>query len=543
MKPNDELLSLIPEAVRDIAYCSFHRQSQTWYVYRRDGYSYDKTKRRGVDLRTPIGRIKDGEWKYSPSWLRLTKAERRTAARAEGSEGAAARAKGSEDAAACAEDSKGTAARAEGSEGSAARAETAKFLHSPSERVASKESMRALQALHKYATAVPDTRTQKKVNFPLPIVLKVMALAMLGGYTSAKSIESYWKRWFYELKLMFGDELPDELISHDTINRLMRIIKPEDIKAMMRYFTSELVAQKSDRVIHVDGKAIRASKSEKCQGGRYALNIYESTHGVLITHDIVDEKENEITALKPILSQFDLKPGDVLTADAMHTQRSLVVFLNSLGVDWCLPVKDNHPTFAKELLAHFNLTDDSRKKTYTPEIPEGTEHGRIEMRSFESLPGSMLSASFKKEWPGLENGTIIKVVTNCEFTSGKIKPRTPVERYYITSLPFKPNDSARKQAKLIRDHWSIENGLHWVLDVVFDEDRVHATDATYLYTRSLFLKAGLNILKAVQRHIWETEKRRVSINQLKEMCSSPLEALEMHDILCRHTEIQGEVKS
>ena len=337
-------------------------------------------------------------------------------------------------------------------------------------------------------------------------------------------------------------DLPDDLIAHDTINRLMRIINPEDLFAMMRAFTVDLIADTSNRIFHADGKAIRASKTDKCKGGRYILNIYESTHSLLVAQVVVGEKENEIVALKPVLGELNLKPGDIFTADALHTQKPLVAFLNERKVDWCLPVKDNHRKLANELRCLFSSPElADRKQTYSPQSPEGTEHGRIEIRCAEVLPGSLVSACFKADWPGLASGTIIRATTSRESISAD-SPPTCEERYFICSLPYGSDDSARIKSGIIRAHWSIENSLHWVLDVVFDEDRVHASDESYLYFRSMLKKVALNVLRNVQKKQQQRFGHKTSIKQLKELCTDPVGALEVLSMFFGHDQIDLDVK-
>lgn len=495
MKPSPELLELIPEELRSVAHCSYHSKQETWYVYRRDGYVYDKEKKRSIDLRTPLGQIKNNTWSYSNTWLRQRQIE-------------------------------------------ALQAKVAEPKNPIEEKANSPRVREAVKQLQEKTEAVQDPRQTLKNSFGLEPILCVMCLAMLGGFTSAASIASYWSRFRYELSLIFPD-FPAEDISHDCINRLLRLISPDNFLALMEHFTRAPLAEAMNRVIHIDGKALRGCKGENCAGGRYILNVYESGSHLLMAQELVGVKQNEVTVVVDVLKSLDLREGDIVTGDALHTQRNTVAFLNERKAGWCFALKENQSSLASEVSFLFASTDDSRKKIFDSDVE--CAHGRIETRHTQMLPGSMLSKRLKDQWPGLAKGSLIMTVTTRKGKSND-KIDSSETRYFISSISPKESDAVRKGADVIRSHWSIENSLHWVLDVVFNEDRVHATDSAYITNRSLLNKAAVNVLRVLQATIEKKTGKKISINLLKENCSTPFEALETLATFFEDAELPLEVK-
>lgn len=495
MRPTEDLLALIPAQLHtDKLRCTWHNMQKTWYVYWLDGVVYDPQTKHCTDKRKRLGKIKDGVWSYSPSYLKDLKIEQLQ------------------------------------------KELQTKKQDVVDERLAKSSSVCAMQKLKSQTALVPDPRQSLKITYRLDHVLIVTCLAMLGGYSGALSIADYWSRHRYELSKIL-DDFPQEDISHDTINRLMRLIQPEDFLNLMSVFTFDMIKQHSQRVVHVDGKAVRASKTEDAKSGRYLLNAFDSGSRMFIAHELIGAKNNEITVAIDLLKKLELKPGDFMTADAMHTQKATVAYLHSIGVGYCLCAKDNQETLSKEIMRHF-AGEERKFKRYAPE-PE-CDHDRIEIRETEIMPGSILSKSLKEQWAGLAQGCIVKSVTRRMDKKGQ-KEGTLETRYFICSMPYKEQDSEKKVAHLIRSHWSIENSLHWVLDVVFGEDRVHATDANYINNRSMCLKASANVLRAVQSTL-QQRGQNISINRLKEMCSTPLESLDILGQFFSHGEIPYDVK-
>lgn len=479
MRPTADLLALIPEEFHtDKLRCTWHNKQDAWYVYRQDAVVYVPEKKRGVEKRTQLGRIKDGKWAYSPSWLKAKEIETLKAELHEQK-----------------------------------KDQITKRLEQPA-------AVLAVRELKNRAAMVSDPRQQLKTAYRLDHVMAVLCLAMVSGRTGAMAVADYWSQHRYELSRIL-DGFPDYDISHDTVNRLLRLIKPADFLPLMSAFTTDIFRQSSNRLIHVDGKAVRASKTDDAKSGRYLLNVYDSGSRMFVAHELVGAKTNEITVIVDLIKKLDLKPGDIMTADAMHTQRATVEYLQSIGCGYCLAVKDNQETLASEVMRQF-AAEVRRSKCHKPE-PE-SDHGRIEIRETEIMPGSIMSRKLKDLWPGLAEGSIVKAVT--KRIDKKSNDESLDTRYFICTIPFKTEGSERQIADTVRAHWHVENKLHWVLDVIFGEDRIHATDPNYITNLSLCLKAATNILRVIQQRLAE-QGSHYTLSRLKDLCCTPMMAVEL----------------
>ena len=139
------------------------------------------------------------------------------------------------------------------------------------------------------------------------------------------------------------------------------------------------------------------------------------------------------------------------------------------------------------------------------------------------LPASLLSNRFHQEWNGLKGGCIVKVTNNTE-AKGKRGRNSSQTRYFMTTIPFS-EDAAAVAGEIIRRHWSIENNVHWALDVSFDQDWMQCTNANYLSNRVTLNKIALNVLRAAQ-NATDVNGRRNSVKTMQQLCSTPAGAIE-----------------
>lgn len=481
-----EIHDLVPDELRDDYGIYWSSRSSRYYVFRDLGYVYDPKIKRSRVQRQPLGSIKDGAFTYSPSWLskqtikklseQNNRLQRQTTKR---------------------------------------KAQAMKKADAPAP-----ETQKAAETLKTAICDIEDPREQKKTQYPLSAILMVALLASFTGDTSAVSIAIYWRMHAAELAQII-DDFPAEVPSHDTINRVLRLIDKARMTTALRRLATPLAVEASNRLLHIDGQAVRASKTEDSDKGRYIFNVYDSSNMLVVTHRLINEKENEISSSIELLSDMALKAGDIVTADALNTQKKLVVFLQDHNVDYCLAVKENHPKLHSEMRHLFGVTDDSRFRL-AEDIDCG--HGRIETRRIAVLPASLLSKSFLEAWPGLSEGCIIRATNVCEKKSRRARESTET-RYFISSLSYETEGIAARAGTVIRRHWHVENSCHWHLDCQFDQDRIQCTNENYLTNRVALNKIGLNALKTAQR-TFAARQQKYSIKTLQKLCSSPAGALE-----------------
>ena len=156
----------------------------------------------------------------------------------------------------------------------------------------------------------------------------------------------------------------------------------------------------------------------------------------------------------------------IIAADAMSCQMSFVNGVLAGGADYCLAVKGNQDKSFKELRSLFMTTHDDQIEVHCGEVE--LDHGRIEKRTVSLIDGHLLSAPLRQKWQGLEHGCIVRIRSQRTFKSSGHTETD--ERFYISSLPADER-SAQRLGEISRVHWSVENRLHWVLDMHFDQDK------------------------------------------------------------------------
>jgi predicted transposase YbfD/YdcC len=256
-------------------------------------------------------------------------------------------------------------------------------------------------------------------------------------------------------------ELPHGLPSHDTFNRTFATVKTTTLQAVLLPWLLERRGLPGDWV-HLDGKTMRPTRRKsKDLGALHVVSAWAGQTGLTLGPVAVDAKSNEITALPQLLQLLDLRQKIVTTA-AMGCHKEMARTIVDQEGDFILSVKENQPTLLAETQAAFDATPPSRspQRTYTTETKD---HGRHEQRTVRVLPAAKhLSATQLAAWLSLATLVMVVRVVTCQATG----VTTTEVSYFISSL--RPN--ARRIGPAIRGHWSIENGLHWVLDVVFRED-------------------------------------------------------------------------
>ena len=343
-------------------------------------------------------------------------------------------------------------------------------------------------------SSVPDSRAQHLIVYPLDTVLFVTILAMVNGCTSDYQVAEFWKT-HRQVLAQWIPHFPKEDISHDTINRLVSILGRSDVNHLIGEFTKPLMAKFTHRTLCMDGQAVRATKNEQCPQGRYILNLYDADNLMSIQQQLVNAKTNEITHACELIKHLDLD-GATITCDALNTQSDFVSSIIDKGADYCVAVKKNQKGLFEQVRGWFETSEIQRAKCQS-KLDCG--HGRVELRTIEVLPGSLVTDSLKTisgKWPGLHRGTIIRATT--EMVNKKTRQTSQDTRYFISSLRWDKNYIAERLMTVIRTHWSIENQLHWVLDVLFDQDNKMCKNARYLNGWTALNKLSYNLLSKLQ---------------------------------------------
>lgn len=254
-------------------------------------------------------------------------------------------------------------------------------------------------------------------------------------------------------------DLPNGIPSHDTLTRVFAMVRPETLQGVVLPWLQERRGEPG-KLIHIDGKALRGTR-RKTKGLRalHVVSAWASERGLTLGQKAVAAKSNEITAIPELLSLLDLR-GKIVTIDALGCQKDIAAAIDEQDGDYVLSVKENQPRLYQETVAAFAAAEQAQKKLASVTTEE-EGHGRQEQRTVRVLSAKNLESQ-RSLWAGLMTLVMVVRVVTCKAT-GKV---TKEVSYYISSLKA----DAKEIGRAIRGHWTIENGLHWVLDVVFKED-------------------------------------------------------------------------
>jgi predicted transposase YbfD/YdcC len=336
------------------------------------------------------------------------------------------------------------------------------------------------------AKTISDPRRQcRNLKHRLEDILVLGFCGVLAGCDDFVEIAS----WANENVAFFRTflELPQGIPSHDTFNRVFTLVKPLAIQEVLLPWLLERRGLPGDGV-HIDGKTMRHTRRDSRNlGALHVVSAWNGQAGLTLGQVAVDAKSNEITAIPQLLELLDLQ-DKIVTIDAMGCQKEIARAIDEQEGDYVLAVKDNQPTLHAEMQMAFvtaNGKPGPRHREYTTE-EEG--HGRHERRTVRVLAAKRhLSLSQCAAWLGLASLVMVVREVTCQAT-GVVSTEVS---YFISSL--RPNAGRIGQA--IRGHWSIENGLHWVLDVVFREDARRLYDRTAAENVAFLNRLALSVLR------------------------------------------------
>lgn len=297
---------------------------------------------------------------------------------------------------------------------------------------------------------VPDPRARRGLRHGLPGILSVAAAAVTAGARSLLAIGEWAAAADRDVLARLGIGPQDRLPSESTIRRTLASVDAQDLdRRLGAWVATRVVDRDGRRVIAVDGKSMRGA----AVGGRrpHLLSALTHAQGVVVAQRAVPDKGSEIPELKELLAPLDLT-GTVVTADALHCQRDTATWLVDAGADYLMTVKGNQPTLRNRL-----------KDLPWAKVPghsyRDRGHGRKVTRTVKAI-----EAPAWVDWPGAAQVLQVRRTRN-------VKGRKTTEVVYaICSVPM-TTAQPRVVASWIQGHWAIENALHWVRDVVFDEDR------------------------------------------------------------------------
>ena len=344
---------------------------------------------------------------------------------------------------------------------------------------------------------ITDPRVGNAKKHKLEEILTIAILAIISECTRFTEMELFgkereaWLRGF--LKLENG------IPSHDTFGDVFSAIKPEELRTGFMEWVETVRRKITDEVVAVDGKTIRASKSvAENKKAIHVISAWAAENGLVLGELATDEKSNEITAIPKLLKILELK-GCIVTIDAMGTQREIAKTICEAQADYVLSVKENQPALYEDISLYFSTEQAQCEYAKTTE----KSHGRYETRECY-LTTQIDWLTHRENWPGLSG---IGMIRSAAQTVGK-EPCETMVHYVIFS---KASMSAVQLLNAKRSHWSVENALHWVLDMDFGEDSMRM--------RTGYAAENMNIMRHLALDLLKSETSfRGSINLKRKKC-------------------------
>jgi predicted transposase YbfD/YdcC len=330
--------------------------------------------------------------------------------------------------------------------------------------------------------SISDPRQAGKVEHDLVELLVVAVNAVLAGADTFVEIELWAKEKLGWLRGYL--RLENGIPSHDTFGRLFGLINPDEFEAAFRRWVGAMLPTLgADAVVAVDGKTSRRSGKVDATP-LHLVSAFAAGVGLVLGQRATAQKSNEKTAMTELLATLALE-GCIVTIDAMGTQANIARAIRDRGADYVLALKDNQPTLAasvQDFFVRFQAAPTRTPHTVLETVEK--DHGRIETRrcfAFDQLD----CLARPEQWPDLKSFAVIE-------SERCINGKTSFERrFYVSSLPA---DAARL-AKAVRAHWTVENSLHWCMDVVFADDQMRARSGHAAHNLAVLRHIALNLIR------------------------------------------------
>lgn len=332
----------------------------------------------------------------------------------------------------------------------------------------------------KHFENITDLRVDRGGNHPMVEMIFLVLCATISRADGWADVERWGESKLDWLRQFFPYELG--IPSHDTLGRVFARFDIAEFNAALISLTGDIASVVEGKTIAIDGKTLRGSHDSSI--GKSALHLvtaYVTDMKLVVGLQSVDSKSNEIPAAQQLIDMMKLK-GAVVTADAMHCQRETVEKIIAKKADYVLMVKENQPTLYREVDDFITESMESDRSRRTSQ--QERNRGREELR--EVVVATLTKKHpLCEQWKGIRT---VGIIYRSRTVDKKVHEETAL---FISSLESNANDHAKR----LRDHWSIENSQHHVLDVTFHEDdsRIRKDNAPEISAG--FRRMALNILQ------------------------------------------------
>lgn len=335
-----------------------------------------------------------------------------------------------------------------------------------------------------YFADLEDPRVGPHTLHKLIDILVITMCAVIAGCESFHQIAEYGR--YKEAWLRNLLELPHGIPSHDTFARVWTVIDPAKFQECFMRWAAALRDATGGKVIAIDGKTLRRS-FDQTEGLNplHLVSAWCSENHISLGQVAVDAKSNEITAIPALLGLLAIKDA-IVTIDAAGCQRAIASQIRNQEADYVLALKQNQNSLYEDVAAHFEQqkTEGFSQPQCSSHETHEKAHGREEHRTTRAVPVPD-SLRNRELWRDLKS---LGMVESRRIVAGREESCT---RYFISSL----EPDAEQMAHAVRSHWSIENSLHWVLDVTFREDDNRTRDRYSAQNLATLRRLAITLLK------------------------------------------------
>lgn len=357
--------------------------------------------------------------------------------------------------------------------------------------------------LTRHFNDLDDPRTGNRLQHHLSDIVGLTIIGVLCGCDDFVTIEQFGKLrldWLRQFLPLSGG-----IPSHDTLGRCFQLINPEQVEQGFRSWVNSIVGRIDPQVVALDGKTVRGSFDR--YHNKYAIHMVSAwavESGICLGQVKTDDKSNEITALPQLIDLLDVG-GCIVTIDAMGAQKEIARQIVDNQANYVLALKANHPELYAEVVKTFDHLAGSSAYPFQEKLNK--DHGRVEQRrccvlDLQRADFDWILASDYQEWPSLKS--IVLVEAHRYTPHGAATQR----RYYLSSLDARQT-SCERFAAIIRSHWTIENSLHWSLDVTFGEDKSRVRSGYSDQNLSVIRRLALNLIKSEKTATLSVKNKRM----------------------------------
>ena len=342
-------------------------------------------------------------------------------------------------------------------------------------------------SIAKHFGKMRDPRIDRSKRHKLLDILIIAICAVICGADSWVDIELFGKSKLEWLKTFL--KLPNGIPSHDTFGRVFAALNPVEFENSFMEWVQAIQQLTAGQVIAIDGKQMRGSKDvSEGKAGIYMVSAWATENQLVLGQRKVDDKSNEITAVPQLLKLLDIS-GCIVVLDAISTQTKIAKTIIDQGGDYILNVKENQGHLYEDIhdLFEDDWKFDFKDAPYSYAKTVNKDHGRIEIRQCWTISDPEYLANVREitRWTGIQSLVMI-------LSERRIGEEIEIQdRYYISSL----ESNAEMILKAKRSYWGIENRLHWVLDIAFNEDHSRVRKDNAPQNFAVLRHMALNLLK------------------------------------------------